>query len=215
MKKYLPVIFNKRLFLLLSVGFIIATVVGTVSHEYGHYFVAKYCFHRYARVAYAYTDWDDSFKFTSLEVAKRMNFYCHTGGPLETMLTGTLGLLLLFIYRKKYQQTERLSFAQWIPIFLSLFWLRQFFNLIDAFVIIIIKGHIKGIGDEFQLARYLGWSVWSIATVTGIMGAIVLALVIFGFVPVRQRFTFMMAGLAGGLLGAYLWLVLLGPVIMP
>jgi len=216
MIKSLPVIFRMRLFFYLFLGFIIATVAGTLSHEYGHYFVAKYVFHKNPKIGYAYTSsgYHATYDYT-WEQLRHFELLTELGGPVETIFVGMLGLILLFVFRRKYQQTERLSFSQWIPVFLSLFWLRQLFNLIGAITVLLIKGHIAYNADEFRVAYFLGLPIWSIMIVTGIISAVILATVIFKFVPALQRFTFMMAGLAGGLSGAYLWLILLGPILMP
>ena len=47
------------------------------------------------------------------------------------------------------------------------------------------------------------------------IGAIICAIVIFKFVPLRQRLTFILAGLAGGGAGAVLWFISLGPRLLP
>ena len=48
---------NKKLFLYLTLTFIVATVVGTLSHEFGHYIVAKSLGYD-ADIHYAFTTWD-------------------------------------------------------------------------------------------------------------------------------------------------------------
>lgn len=70
-------------------------------------------------------------------------------------------------------------------------------------------------GDEFILAKALHWNPWSIYLAAGILSAIILGLIVFKFIPLKQRLTFLLAGLAGGLAGAYIWEVLLGPRLMP
>jgi hypothetical protein len=52
-------------------------------------------------------------------------------------------------------------------------------------------------------------------TFTALIGIIILAVVIFKFIPIKQRLTFMAAGLAGGVTGFVLWLILFGKMIMP
>ena len=99
-------------------------------------------------------------------------------------------------------------------VFLSLFWLREIFDVVVA-LIRKSTGRAWMEGDEFLMARNLGWPTWSIFTVTSIVSLLVLWVVIFRFIPARQRLTFIIAGFSGGLTGAYLWLVLLGPKLMP
>lgn len=46
-------------------------------------------------------------------------------------------------------------------------------------------------------------------------GIVILAVVIFKFIPIKQRLTFMAAGLVGGVTGFVFWLILFGKIIMP
>ena len=50
--------FDIKLFAFLAVAFIISTISGTLSHEYGHYAVAKYLGYS-SKVSYGYTNWND------------------------------------------------------------------------------------------------------------------------------------------------------------
>ena len=45
-----------KLLSLLIFGFVLATVVGAVSHEYGHFFIARY-YGLEAKVHYGFTTW--------------------------------------------------------------------------------------------------------------------------------------------------------------
>src|ERR1700761_295456 len=140
MKQIFPFVFNKRLFLLLFAGFIVATVAGTLLHECGHYLVAKHFKYKDTYIGYKYTNFGSSpvgDSLTALETTyaqaikdrqpfpeqKRYDLLCKkqrhdnyialAGGPLETMLSGTLGLCLLFMFRKSYRQAKTLTFWQW------------------------------------------------------------------------------------------------------
>lgn len=113
-----------KLLLLLIVAFVFATVVGTVSHEYGHFIAAKLRGFN-SEVHYAYTSvvYDGD-----LRRADHFDRFIFTlGGPVQTMLTGTLGLIFLFAFRKNHD-TAVLNLKQWFFVFLSLFWLRQTAN---------------------------------------------------------------------------------------
>jgi hypothetical protein len=55
----------------------------------------------------------------------------------------------------------------------------------------------------------------TVISVTGFMGALVLAIIIFKIIPSAQRLTFIVAGLTGGMAGYVLWLVVFGKCIMP
>jgi len=237
----LPFIFHKRLFLFLFMGFILAVVAGILSHECGHWLAGRYFGFKDQTIGYNYThygtpdkNWlrrDSILSRLNSEInfghnaprdeydklikeKKRDTFRITAGGPIQTMLAGTIGLIFLFLYRRKFAGADKLLFAQWLVIFLSLFWLREIFDVVVA-MIRLCAGRPWMAGDEFVMANYLHLPTWSIFIASAIVSLMVLWLVIFRFVPARQRFTFIVAGLTGGLTGAYLWLVLLGPKLMP
>lgn len=233
--------FDKRLFIWLSITFVLATVIGTLTHECGHYIVAK-SFGYDANINYMSTSWTDKTnsefmdstyskyqteilsnkdfpekeKYMQLSKIHRQNyFWIILGGPLETILTGTIGLVFLFSFRKSFDKVTKLSFRQWFLIFISLFWMRQTVNLITWVGGYIVKGEFSQRGDEIKLAHHLNMPEWTIATLTAIIGAIILSIIIFKFVPKRQRLTFFTSGLVGGTIGYIFWLELFGKLIMP
>jgi hypothetical protein len=139
------------------------------------------------------------------------------GGPLQTMLFGSLGLIALIWRRKKLGSTS-LNWKDWSLIFLALFWLRQVFNLTHALIdeLISPNGSPFGIrGDEVSLSRRFGLWEGTLPISTGVLGVLVALLVIFKYVPRDNRFTFIISGLTGSVLGYVLWMVWLGPVVLP
>ncbi len=238
----LPPLFHKRLFLYLFIGFILAVVVGTLSHESGHWLAGRYLGFKEQHIAYNYTNYgipdahwlkrdsviDEYHKemisspglpvkdeYHKLIDEREHDYFLLTaGGPLQTMLTGTLGLILLLIYRRKFAIADALSPPQWLMVFLALFWLREIFDVVVA-GIRLCAGRAWMEGDEFKMANYFHWPTWSIFIGTGFLSLLVLRTVVFRFVPAKQRFTFIIAGFTGGLTGAWLWLILLGPKLLP
>jgi hypothetical protein len=242
----LPVLFYKRLFILLFAGFIISVVAGTLSHECGHYFVARFLGYKGGHISYAFTYYghknpDSNFfnpskKYMAYEKNNRSfpkkeeyeklkadymarnhkeSTIITAAGPLETMLAGSIGVFLLFYFRKGFFAAVELRLRQWIIVFLALFWLREPFNLLLSVGLKILNKmpHMKG--DEFRISEALGMNQWVIIIIAAIAGTMVLWLVAFKFVPPRLRLTFLTAGFTGAVTGAILWLVLLGPVILP
>lgn len=236
----MPFHFQKKLFFFLTFAFIAFTVIGTLSHEFGHYIVAR-SFGYEARINYAHAWWSDA-EYDSLtdvilenyleelkadkdfpvkerffyisKKHKENSFWITLGGPVQTILTGTLGLIGLFIFGKNYSKQNALKISQWLLIFLSLFWLRQTANFTLWLVDYLFTGDISG-PDEVNLAKKLELPYWFLMAITGVIGGIVLTIVVFKFIPLRQRFTFIISGLVGGVAGYILWLVLLGPLVMP
>jgi hypothetical protein len=225
----------------LSLAFILSTIIGTVSHEYGHYTVAKSLGYS-STVSYGYTYWEDSktrpfidstYSKYSKEINtkadfprknefdlihnKQMNddFWITLGGPVQTMLTGTLGMFLVLYQRRKILTTQRLNFYQWFCIFLSLFWLRQFANLVTWIIGYFLKGKFSLNGDEIILALSLAIPKATLAILTAIIGLLISMFVIFKVIPADKRTTFIAAGFFGGIFGYIFWLYLIGPIVMP
>ena len=142
-------------------------------------------------------------------------FWITLGGPFQTMLTGTVGFLLIFFQRKKIRNANALSFFQWIIIFLSLFWLRQFANLVTWVAGYVFKGQFSLNGDEIGLAIHLGLPIGAISIITAFIALGLLSFIIFKILPVNIRLTFILAGLAGGIFGYFFWLIWIGPILLP
>jgi len=229
-----------KLLLFLTLTFILMTVIGTLTHELGHYSVSKY-FGYEARINYqSAVHWDNelneyykkvyekysneiknNYDFPDKETfLSRMdkyqndNFWIILGGPLQTILTGTIGLLLLLTYRNKLVTSSKITLIGWTLIFVSLFWLRQVANLFMALITYITTGQPSARGDEARLALHLEINIWTIQIFTGFCGLIVL-LIILRLLPRTIILTFLISGLTGGILGYYLWLIKFGKYIMP
>ena len=237
----LPIKFDVKLFLLLSLAFFVSVIVGTVSHECGHYTVAKYLGYS-SSIHYSYCIWDDEstrpfmdsvYTNYAKEVQANLNFpqkekfniiqqkqmkdgfWITLGGPLQTMFTGTLGLLLLLKQKKKINQTNNINLYQWFCIFLSLFWLRQFVNLFTWIIGYFINGNFKTHGDEIGLAMSLGLPIGTLIIFTAIIAFAISLFIFFKIVSSYKRVTFIAAGLFGGTVGYLFWLVWFGEIIMP
>ncbi|WP_284651658.1 M50 family metallopeptidase [Flavobacterium terrisoli] len=201
-----------KLLIYLILGFILATVIGTVSHEYGHYFVAK-AYGLDAEIHYGYATWHRPESMPPLTTVKR--FWIVFGGPLQTILVGIIGLFLIYKLRASFQNATSLTLKQWVVIFLSLFWLRFSFNFLQSVPRWIQKGKLTGRSDEIRMARFLEWPTWSVTLFFATIGFLVLAFVIYRIVPKKQRLTFILSGLIGGISGFIFWLDWFGKIVMP
>jgi len=135
------------------------------------------------------------------------------GGPAQTILTGFIGLFILF-YRKS-KQKEYFVLLDWLGVFLALFVLREVFNFVMTAVRSLFYGKENFGDDEFKLSQYLDLNVWVIPAIAFILGMFISLYVIFLVIPLKYRFTFILAGLVGGTLGFFIWLRWLGPVVLP
>ncbi|TRW23984.1 hypothetical protein FMM05_12565 [Flavobacterium zepuense] len=224
-----------------------ATIIGTQTHEYGHYLVGKYYGYNpklhYASVSYGdYNDkqlakFDSLYKADEIKILAKENspqkeyflkyraqlsgemkghdFENILAGPLQTMLSGSIGLLILWLNRKKIRAKTALSFKNWVAVFVAFLWSRQLAILLQKIVYTIANIQTKNKGDEVNLAKHLNLNPWSILTVLGVISAIILIWIVFYIIPKQQRFTFIIAGFAGSALGVLIWFGWIGPVLLP
>jgi len=200
-----------QLLIYLIVAFIFATIIGTLSHEYGHFFAGK-LIGLDTEVHYDYTSFANN---NHIEINTFERILLTLGGPLQTILTGIIGLCLLFANKSKILLLNKLNLKYWIYVFLSLFWLRQTANIVMWLIGFFISGKFSQRSDEVRLAIYFQIPEWSISLTTAILGLIVAIFVIFKFIPINQRLTFIFAGLIGGISGYYIWIESIGKLIMP
>lgn len=232
---------DPKLFWGLFFTFILMTAVGTVSHELGHYTTARILGHE-AGINYRSTWFNDqertkylseTFSKYSHEIENKKDFpdkerfyaisedyesdhfWVSLGGPLQTMLTGTLALFLLLGFKNRVIQEDRVSFWGWLLVIFSLFWLRQVANFFVALFHFLKHGTASARGDEAKLALYLDLNIWSIQLITALMGLAILGYIVLKILPQKAVFTFLLSGLLGGLSGYYLWLIRFGPLILP
>ncbi|MUU79794.1 hypothetical protein [Winogradskyella endarachnes] len=130
------------------------------------------------------------------------------GGPAQTLMTSCIGLLILFVRRKKWKQAFEL--IDWLAVFMALFALREIFNFVSASHSSLLYDKLNFYGDEFRISRYLGFNDWIIPIITVIIGFAISCYVVFKIIPLKFRFTFIISGLIGGILGYSIWFGFLG-----
>jgi|SRR5690554_7677811 hypothetical protein len=245
---------NIKSLLILTIGFILFTVIGTISHEYGHIIVAKsfgyettlhYGSMNYLPKGYLedkdviavrdltkdyvdieYDSWPKDIKEKTEEYNnilqkrywnKKSNsgLLVTVGGPLQTTLTGTIGLLIL-LWRRKSIYKNGLKVLDWLAIFLSLFWLREIFNLVTSIggELISPNGTWFG-GDELYISQSLNLWSGTISLILATIGTIIAIYVVFRIIPKKIRLTFILSGFIGGIVGFILWMNIIGPKILP
>lgn len=237
----LPLTFElkPRLSAMLAAGFILATTIGTVSHEAGHYLVMNGMGFN-PSLHYATTSYGESIENNQLisyyesnkakihspgrsqekehfnQMSRHLDrkfFYCTLGGPIQTIITGTLGFVLLWTRRKKILARGSLRLREWFFLFLAFFWSRQLANFLTGAYYFMRGG--KSSGDEDTIARYLNLPNWIIEGAGALVAFILILWIIFFVIPKQQRLTFIFAGGVGSLAGALIWFGWLGPTILP
>lgn len=229
-----------KLFLGLTLTFVLFTIIGTISHELAHYFVGKQLgfsvqFH-YNRVSYNnhpileylskitknyLYELKNNIRFSEKEnyikKSKSLNyqqFLFTIVGPIQTIITGTFGLVLFLIYKKKQIKNNHISLLGWFLIFLTLFWLRQIFNTITSLYKYFRFDKLPTQSDEAKINDYLNLPHFTTEFTSAFIGCIIL-FVILKNIPRKLILTFLLSGLIGGILGYYLWFYEIGKLIFP
>lgn len=230
------------------------TVIGTLSHEYGHIAVAKLNGYdtvlHYGSMSYypkGYLD-DENYKALNKltleyksteynnwpeEAKQKVEYYTKIlwerypynqsksdilitfGGPLQTIATGTIGLLILFIRRKSIYKGG-LKIIDWLAVFLSLFWLREVFNVFTS-----VTGELYSPdgtwfgGDELGMSQSLNLWGGTFPIILATIGSVISLYVIFKILPEKIRLTFILSGFIGGISGFVLWMNIIGPKVLP
>lgn len=122
------------------------------------------------------------------------------GGPVQSILTGTLGLILVWRWRR-----DRLQVLA-TPV--ALFWSRPVANLIAS------AAGFGGIADEVLVANFFQLPSQSLQMATGLFGFGICGVVI-GLQPLSRRIPMLVGGAVGSVLGGIIWFSALGPRLLP
>lgn len=228
--------------LLLALGFVLFTIIGTLTHELGHIAFAKAQGFD-TSLHYGYMNYDNPIPEDIQQIAnkykealsqgldfpekerweevrakrKTQSRWVTFGGPFQTVLFGTIGCFLLYRRRERILKFG-MTFLDWVLVFLSLFWLRAWYNPVFSFVKAILKGSLNpftGRSDELNLARSLGWWEGSISLPLAVLAVLIAMYVVLKILPKTYRLTFILAGFGGGVFGFFFWLEWVGPIVMP
>ncbi len=252
LKQLITFNFLPRTFLWVMLAFIAFTIIGTLSHEYGHIAVAKLygydtklfhdsmtyynaeeredplykemdvIFERNQEAIMNNQEYEEKERYMSLIEQFQEKYppppnseglWITAGGPIQTMLTSVLGLCILF-YRRKLR-VEQFALRDWVGVFLALFALREVTNFVGGVGSFLFFGKTEFYGDEYELSRYWFDNQWILMAVMALIGTIIAIHVIFRVLPVKYRFTFILGGLVGGVLGYWAWLIQFGHYFFP
>lgn len=189
----LPLTIKPRLFLMLLAGFFGFAFLGILVVDGIIYMQAQ---------AYGL-----SIRFSGLDFFVPCNkpnqgyddFILSTGISISgfVIVVGSLGLWLLFKRRQSYHSAEALSVGQWVPVFMALFWLQRI-----GVLLYILMGYFfqKRWLCSGPVSKYLHLPPCVFTILMSIPAFAVVALVLFYFVPPKQRLTLVSAGFASAMM---------------
>lgn len=204
---------NLRIFLY----FFIAAIAGTLLHECGHALASMY-FGFHPQIHYSFcekmsaAEWDAVDKGLLVFKPYPHAIWITLGGPLQTLFTGTVGIVGLCILRRRAViDAGKAWHLFWIV--LAFFHSRWVINSIG----ILYKHYVTGKhsnADEVKLMRY-----WNIDIATGTWAMLLVSCALLAYITFvlvkKHRWQLIVFGGAGSVAGGWFWLKWAGPVLMP
>jgi len=142
---------------------------------------------------------------------KRMLFTL--GGPLQTMLTGTIGVAgLLYIRMRTAVDAYKPKHLLWLT--LAFFWSRAVFNEVLLWGNYLINNQWARSGDETKLFTYFNMPQIYGHLILFCVSSAILLWVTFGILQ-QHRKQFIIWGAVGSLCGGLLWVYIVGKYVMP
>lgn len=191
-------------FVSMVLTFVVFTIIGTLSHELGHIAVAKY-------LGYSTTLHFGSMNYESdFPYSKSHELFILLGGPIQTTITGCIGLFVLYKNRNEWKSIN------WLAVFLSLFWLRPVFNIVTSISNYLINSTPNPFGgDELKISQLFGLWDGTLSVSFAILGGSILYYLFYKVIPQSIRSTFIISGIIGSIGGYFTWFKFIGPNILP
>ncbi len=180
-----------RKYLQIFICFFLIVPIGTLLHEFGHYFVAKFFFKR------VYICYSSVFKFDfngngNQEYAE---FLISLAGPISTILISIIFTIWIF-----KRPNHPFNLKSIVLLSFSLFISREV--LISLFVILKLNERNT---DEFQIFQYLKLNPEFSSYVLLLLSMLFCGFISIYSVPRKQFFPFIIFGILGSIIGFLVW----------
>lgn len=178
--------------------------LGYMQHEFGHVIGAEIADIPVTLSYYCVHEPED--------LDERGYFLLGLGGPLATWSFALTAFVVLVIgHRKHWWQTEQSpSIGQILLTCVAMFSAR---SLMDGFFF-IRTGFEGGAGDERLILNYLGIPLVPIVFFEIIVAGVI-AVLVFRYISKEYRIPSIVGYIAGLFLGLFLWMGVVGPLILP
>lgn len=217
---------------LFAIGFIISIIIGTITHEVGHYIVGDVLGYN-ATISYNRTVYDIDYTqinsimntycyeinnklpfpgkeemYVTMDKLDRDSFWMYSGGMLMSNAIGLLGLVLLFLHK-------RITISYWVSLFMSFFFVRSGLILISLLSSFFLFNNKNIYSDETKLSLLMELDFWIVPIVLGSLSLVVCFLIYYKLIPKHYKLPFLIGGVIGGFSGVILWFSILGPWLLP
>lgn len=227
---------NVRYAALVFFIFLAVPAIGTITHEIGHAITGMVLGYRptihYGSCAYRggtceemSTLWESqgskilqnpasevALQFQALHrTCQRDRRWLAAGGPLSTILIGSVGFVWLVSVQQKRGCTRPLSASAWLGTIMALFWSREVVVLLRELA--AFSPEVVYAPDEREAALLCGLPHWVFSLGLGAIGLAV-CLQVTAWHPARRRLAFVIGGTIACSMGMGIWYGLLGPFIL-
>lgn len=204
-------------------AFFIAAIAGVILHECGHIIAAWLggckSFHLGYSYMYAYNCGHQYYppltvlgeEYNRTLISKAV--WQVAGGPLQTNLTGLLGIALLFRLSRR-RVVDAWKSLDLFYIILCFFLSRNVFNTLTGLLKVKVSAREGGMEDEARLFLYYGIDETLGHIIMLLVASALLGYVTFVLVK-KHRWQLILYGGAGSVVGGVLWLRWLGSILLP
>lgn len=204
-------------------AFFIAAIAGTLLHECGHIVAAWFCGCRQFHLGYCYMHAYDcnvdyypplttlGEEYNRVLINKRL--WEVAGGPLQTNLTGLLGIVLLYRISRR-RVIDAFKNLDLFYIVLCFFLSRNIFNSLTGFLSVKVTTRQYTRADETKLFYHFGINHTVGYILMLLIASALLAYVVFVLVK-KHRWQLILYGGAGSVVGGVVWLRWLGSLLLP
>ncbi len=195
---------------------VLLTILGTISHEYSHFIVARYLGLK-PILHYDCITFNEStnFNLNDLYDTNTCNFFISTvAGTLQTIIFGLIGFVFSYKKFRVNKFRKDLNKFEWMLIFTTLFLLRPvliFFKTLIA----IFNNQYYFQSDESFISYYLGLPFYTISLLTGTLSITALFFTFFTITPLKHRINLILGLILGSSVGYFFWFKIFGVLIFP
>jgi hypothetical protein len=189
---------------------IFCTIIGTLTHELSHFYVAKYL-NIPVKLHFNRVSFNEKYNLFDINDKNTIQyFYVRLAGPIQTIIFGLLGFVGLYLKRYK-----KFNYINWFFTFLSFFLLREVLVMGVYFYDYFFVNKFLVIGDEAFISYFLSLPFYTINLIAGFISIIIILYVLKYIIPKSYLLNLLFGLFVGSIMGYIIWFNLIGKLILP